>query len=83
MSDVEVSVVLPAYNEEETLGRTVTVTLETLASFLPAGSFEVIVAEDGCDDRTPEIASNDPAGRNEASVSSVTVTVRSKVSSSL
>jgi uncharacterized membrane protein YbhN (UPF0104 family) len=57
MSDVEVSVVLPAYNEEETLERTVTVTLETLASFLPAGSFEVIVAEDGCDDRTPEIAS--------------------------
>ena len=57
MSDVEVSVVLPAYNEEETLERTVAVTLETLASFLPAGSFEVIVAEDGCDDRTPEIAS--------------------------
>ena len=57
MSDVEVSVILPAYNEEEALERTVAVTLETLASFLPAGSFEVIVAEDGCDDRTPEIAS--------------------------
>ncbi|MFB6074531.1 MAG: flippase-like domain-containing protein [Haloarculaceae archaeon] len=57
MSDVEVSVVLPAYNEEDTLEQTVSVTLETLASFLPAGTFEVIVAEDGCDDRTPEIAS--------------------------
>jgi uncharacterized membrane protein YbhN (UPF0104 family) len=56
MSDVEVSVVLPAYNEEETIARTVEVTLETLASFLPEGSFEVIVAEDGCADRTPEIA---------------------------
>ena len=53
---VEVSVVLPAYNEENTIEETVAVTLETLASFLPAGSFEVIVAEDGCEDRTPEIA---------------------------
>ncbi|WP_136715789.1 flippase-like domain-containing protein [Halorientalis salina] len=54
---VEVSVVLPAYNEADTIEETVTVTLETLAEFLPAGSFEVIVAEDGCADRTPEIAS--------------------------
>jgi len=53
---VEVSVVLPAYNEAETLADTVAVTLETLASFLPAGSYEVVVAEDGCSDRTPEIA---------------------------
>jgi uncharacterized membrane protein YbhN (UPF0104 family) len=56
MSNVEVSVVLPAYNEEATIEGTVEVTLSTLASFLPAGTFEVIVAEDGCDDRTPEIA---------------------------
>jgi uncharacterized membrane protein YbhN (UPF0104 family) len=53
---VEVSVILPAYNEEDTIERTVEVTLDTLASFLPPDSFEVIVAEDGCDDRTPEIA---------------------------
>jgi uncharacterized protein (TIRG00374 family) len=53
---VEVSVVLPAYNEEATIENTVETTLSTLADFLPAGSFEVIVAEDGCDDRTPEIA---------------------------
>ncbi|WP_144901666.1 flippase-like domain-containing protein [Halobellus captivus] len=51
-----VSVVLPAYNEEETIESTVETTLETLASFLAPGTFEVIVAEDGCDDRTPEIA---------------------------
>ncbi|WP_335999906.1 flippase-like domain-containing protein [Halorientalis halophila] len=54
--DREVSVVLPAYNEAATIEETVSVTLETLASFLPAGAFEVIVAEDGCEDRTPEIA---------------------------
>ncbi|MFT4930854.1 MAG: hypothetical protein ACI91T_000727 [Natronomonas sp.] len=53
---VEVSVVLPAYNEETTIEHTVRTTVETLESFLPSGSFEVIVAEDGCEDRTPEIA---------------------------
>ncbi|WP_224447561.1 flippase-like domain-containing protein [Haloprofundus salilacus] len=53
---VEVSVVLPAYNEEYTIEETVQTTLETLAAFLPRDAVEVIVAEDGCDDRTPEIA---------------------------
>jgi len=58
MSDsaVEVSVVLPAYNEADTIEATVHTTLETLAAFLPAGSFEVVVAEDGCEDQTPAIA---------------------------
>ncbi|MFB6270335.1 MAG: flippase-like domain-containing protein, partial [Halobacterium sp.] len=55
-SGVEVSVVLPAYNEADTLETTVRTTLETLASFLPEGSYEVVVAEDGCEDETPEIA---------------------------
>jgi hypothetical protein len=53
---VDVSVVLPAYNEEQTIEQTVTTTLATLSEFLPEGRFEVVVAEDGCDDRTPEIA---------------------------
>jgi len=53
---VEVSVVLPAYNEADTIGETVAVTLDALADFLPAGSYEVLVAEDGCTDRTPAIA---------------------------
>ncbi len=53
---VEVSVVLPAYNEEATIENTVETTLATLKEFLPAGTFEVIVAEDGCEDRTPDIA---------------------------
>ncbi len=56
MTDREVSVVLPAYNEAGTLEHTVEVTLTRLAEFLPAGSFEVLIAEDGCDDRTPEVA---------------------------
>jgi uncharacterized protein (TIRG00374 family) len=53
---VEVSVVLPAYNEERTIEGTVRTSLETLAAFLPPGTFEIVVAEDGCADRTPEIA---------------------------
>ncbi|MEF8894124.1 flippase-like domain-containing protein [Halodesulfurarchaeum sp.] len=53
---VEVSVVLPAYNEESTIKSTVAVTLDTLSSFLSPGQFEVIIAEDGCEDQTPEIA---------------------------
>ena len=61
---VEVSVVLPAYNEADTLADTVSVTLETLASFLPSGSYEVILAEDGCDDRTPAIAAELAAGHD-------------------
>ncbi len=55
-SPVDVSVVLPAYNEERTIEETVRTTLSTLSTFLPPDAFEVIVAEDGCDDRTPEIA---------------------------
>ncbi|MFB6227298.1 MAG: flippase-like domain-containing protein [Halobacteriales archaeon] len=52
----EVSVVLPAYDEEDTLETTVGETLDALAGFLPAGRFEVVIAEDGCTDRTPDIA---------------------------
>jgi hypothetical protein len=56
MTEREVSVVLPAYNEADSLESTVDRTLQTLASFLPADDFEVLIAEDGCVDRTPEIA---------------------------
>lgn len=56
MSNLQVSVVLPSYNEEDSIRQTVMTTLETLADFLPTGAFELIIAEDGCDDRTPEIA---------------------------
>ncbi|MFB6168593.1 MAG: flippase-like domain-containing protein [Haloferacaceae archaeon] len=53
---VAVSVVLPAYDEAATIEATVERTLATLGGFLPAGSYEVLVAEDGCSDRTPAIA---------------------------
>mgnify|MGYP002760981820 CR=1 FL=1 len=53
---VEVSIVLPAYNEANTIEETVRTTLSTLGTFLDAGTYEVIVAEDGCEDRTPDIA---------------------------
>jgi glycosyltransferase involved in cell wall biosynthesis len=56
VSGVEVSVVLPAYDEAETLEDTVGATLDALAEFLQPGTYEVLVAEDGCTDRTPEIA---------------------------
>ncbi|WP_257298439.1 flippase-like domain-containing protein [Haloarchaeobius sp. FL176] len=53
---VSVSVVLPAYNEAATIRTTVETTVATLSAFLRDDEFEVIVAEDGCEDRTPEIA---------------------------
>lgn len=53
---VEVSVVLPAYNEETTLEHTVDQTIHTLEEFLEPDTFEVLIAEDGSDDQTPEIA---------------------------
>jgi glycosyltransferase involved in cell wall biosynthesis len=58
LTHIQVSAVLPAYNEADSIERTVTVSVEALAGFLPEGTFEVIIAEDGCDDRTPEIAAN-------------------------
>ena len=51
-----VSVVLPAYNEAGSLEATVDRTLAALDSFLAPGEYEVIIAEDGCDDATPELA---------------------------
>lgn len=56
MSAVAVSVVLPAYNEAQTLEHTVRRTIEQLEAFLPADTFEIIIAEDGSTDNTPEIA---------------------------
>lgn len=53
-SDCAVSVVLPAYNEENTIEETVETTIAEMESIVE--TCEVIIAEDGCDDDTPEIA---------------------------
>jgi len=56
MPSIEVSVICPAYNEEDTIEIAVRAILETLRSFMANRTFEVIIAEDGCDDQTPVIA---------------------------
>ncbi len=56
-SGVHVSVVLPAYNEASTLEGTVEATLAALTDLDIDGGFELIIAEDGCSDDTPIVAS--------------------------
>lgn len=53
-SAVDLSVVIPAYNEEAVLDETLDDVIRYLAS--RAGSFEVIVVDDGSPDRTTEMA---------------------------
>lgn len=53
---MEVSVVLPSYNEEKTIREAVERTRNALNRFLGEEDYEIIIAEDGCTDRTPEIA---------------------------
>ncbi len=51
-----VSIVLPASNEASTIASAAEATITALEGFLPPDSFEVVIAEDGCTDETPEIA---------------------------
>ncbi|MGB9841988.1 MAG: glycosyltransferase, partial [Candidatus Bathyarchaeales archaeon] len=53
-SPVEVSVVLPAYNEAATLENTVTKVARALSEF--TRSYEIIIAEDGSTDGTDKLA---------------------------
>jgi glycosyltransferase involved in cell wall biosynthesis len=51
-----VSVIIPAYNEEKTIGETISKTILTLESLnVP---YEIIVVDDGSTDRTRDIASS-------------------------
>ncbi|NLB75913.1 MAG: glycosyltransferase family 2 protein [Crenarchaeota archaeon] len=54
VNSVQVSVVLPAYNEVHYLCPAVEKTIQTLTTF--ADSYEIIIAEDGSQDGTAEIA---------------------------
>ncbi len=56
LNEPEVTVVIPVYNEAEILGRSVEGLVEGLRSGLGAGAFEVILAENGSRDGTPELA---------------------------
>lgn len=56
MSDIEVSAILPAYNDREALEAAIPRSLETLEMIAP-GAFEVIVAEDGSTDGSLEFVS--------------------------
>ncbi len=55
---VELSVVIPAYNEEQRLGRT----LDAIAGYLGDGDWEIIVSDDGSTDGTRQVVTgrNDP-----------------------
>jgi dolichyl-phosphate beta-glucosyltransferase len=55
LESIDLSVVIPAFNEEARLGST----LERVATYLERrrGAFEVLVVDDGSSDRTAEIAS--------------------------
>lgn len=53
---VSLSVVIPAYNEEESLGYVLTDTLKDLPKTVR--DYEVIIVDDGSEDRTPQIASS-------------------------
>lgn len=52
----KISVIMPAYNVEDTLKEAVAKTLDTLASIVD--DYEVIIVDDGSTDRTAEIASS-------------------------
>ncbi|NLZ30508.1 MAG: glycosyltransferase, partial [Methanomicrobiales archaeon] len=54
MPDIEVSAVLPVYNDRAALKTAIPRSLEVLEGIAP-GAFEVIVAEDGSTDGSTEL----------------------------
>jgi len=54
--EILLSLVLPAYNEEDNLDKCTKLTLEALDRFLSKKDYEIIIVEDGSTDKTPEVA---------------------------
>ena len=52
MSETKVSIVIPAFNESQTIGELI----QTLQQRYP--DFEIVVIDDGSDDNTAEVASD-------------------------
>lgn len=50
--DAAISVILPAYREQDTIAATLAALRRGLASIAPSGSLELIVVDDGSDDET-------------------------------
>ncbi len=63
MKNVEISVVLPAYNEEQNIKRTVESCIEYLDGKIP--SYEIIVVNDGSSDRTKNVVEELAGDREE------------------
>lgn len=55
MVEIKVSIIIPAYNEEETIGDVLKDTIKTTRK-LPKYSFEIIVVDNNSNDRTAAIA---------------------------
>ena len=66
MRSYEVSIIIPAFNEEQRLGRTLPLAISLLDS--QRGRFELIVVDDGSVDRTFDVARDAMRGRADARV---------------
>ena len=55
MEDLPISVIIPAYNEENSIGEVIGRTIAVMESL--KRPYEIIVVDDGSTDKTPEIAS--------------------------
>ncbi len=53
---LRLSVVIPAYNEERSIGRTIDAIAQHVERVVPPADYEIIVVDDGSSDRTADVA---------------------------